>query len=176
MKKNHIGKVIINESAIAEGVRNVAAQINRDFDAAVIITVVPGGMLYTADLTRQLVIDVSMDYISCPHIPGERNNQSSIIYHNNIDIDGQHVIIIDDAIESGGTMKRLVEYISKNYKPKSLAVAVLFVKPGRVDIPVKQYYAYEMDNDDLMIGYGMPWENKYRNLPFVAKLINNITS
>jgi len=170
MKNKHIGQVIINTAAITEGVKTVATQINNDFDTAVIITVVPGGILYTADLARQLTIDICMDYISCPHTPGERNNQSTIVYHNNIDIEGQNVIIIDDAIESGGTMKRLVEYISKNYNPKSISVAVLFVKPGRIDIPVKQYYAYEMDNDDLLIGYGMPWENKYRNLPFVAKL------
>lgn len=69
-------------------------------------------------------------------------------------------------------MKRLVEYITENYTPKSISVAVLFVKPGRVDIPVRQYYAWEMDNDDLLVGYGMPWENKYRNLPFIAKLKN----
>lgn len=170
MKNKHIGKVIINEAAIAEGVKNVAAQINHDFNSAVILTVVPGGILYTADLTRQLTTDISMDYISCPHTPGERNNQSTIVYHNNINIDGQHVIIIDDAIESGGTMKRIVDHIKNNYHPASVSVAILFVKPGRITIPVKQYYAYEMDNDDLMIGYGMPWENKYRNLPFVARL------
>ena len=68
-------------------------------------------------------------------------------------------------------MKRLVEHITENYQPASVSIAVLFVKPGRVEIPVKQYYAYEMENDDLLIGYGMPWDNKYRNRPNVAKLI-----
>ncbi|TNV20269.1 hypoxanthine phosphoribosyltransferase [Buttiauxella sp. B2] len=160
----------MNESAIAEGVARVAAQLNQHFDDAVIITVVPGGILYTADLTRQLEFDINMDYISCPHTPGDRNNHSTIVFHRNIDISDRNVIIIDDAIESGGTMKRLVQFIAENYTPKSISVAVLFVKPGRVDIPVRQYYAYEMENDDLLIGYGMPWENQYRNLPYVAKL------
>ncbi|WP_255145019.1 phosphoribosyltransferase family protein [Escherichia fergusonii] len=68
----------------------------------------------------------------------------------------RHVILIDDAIESGGTMKRLIEYILDNFSPALLSVAVLFVKPRRVNIPVKQYYAYEMESDDLLIGYGMP--------------------
>lgn len=170
MNKEHIGEAILSEQAIAEGVAKVAGELNQEFDNAVIITVVPGGILYTADLTRQLKFDVNMDYISCPHTPGDRNNNSTIIFHNNIDINGRNVILIDDAIESGGTMKRLVQHILANHTPKSVSIAVLFVKPGRVDIPVKQYYAYEMKNDDLLIGYGMPWDNKYRNLPYVAKL------
>ncbi len=170
MKHEHVGEIIISESAIAEGVTKVAAQLNQHFNDAVIITVVPGGTLFTADLTRQLEFDINMDYIACPHTPGDRNNNSAIVFHQNIDISGREVIIIDDAIESGGTMKRLVQFILENYTPKSVSVAVLFVKPGRVDIPVRQYYAYEMENDDLLIGYGMPWENKYRNLPYVAKL------
>ena len=170
MKHEHVGEIIISASSIAQGVSQVAAQLNQDFDEAVVITVVPGGILYTADLTRQLIFDINMDYISCPHTPGDRNNHSPIVFHNNIDISNRHVILIDDAIESGGTMKRLVNHISEHFTPTSVSVAVLFVKPGRVEIPVKQYFAYEMDNDDLLIGYGMPWENKYRNLPYVATL------
>lgn len=171
MKNEHTGEIILSAEAIAGAVSRVASQLNEDFDEAVVITVVPGGILFTADLTRQLSFDISMDYISCPHTPGDRNNSSHIVYHNNIDISGRHVILIDDAIESGGTMKRLVEFIAENYAPASVSVAVLFVKPGRVTIPVKQYYALEMENDDLLIGYGMPWGNKYRNLPYVAKLL-----
>jgi hypoxanthine phosphoribosyltransferase len=98
-------------------------------------------------------------------------NQSEIVYHQNIEIEGKDVIVIDDAIESGGTMKRLVEYLSANYQPKSLSIATLFVKPGRVDIPFPQLYAYEMENDDLLVGYGLPWNDKLRNIPYVSKLV-----
>ncbi|MDA8494601.1 phosphoribosyltransferase [Kluyvera georgiana] len=171
MNTHAIGDIILCEAAIAKGVRDVAARLNQDYTDAVVITVVPGGILYTADLTRQLNFDINMDYISCPHTPGERHNNSSIVYHQNIAIANRHVILIDDAIESGGTMKRLVELLQNNFHPASVAVAVLFVKPGRVSIPAKLYYAYEMENDDLLVGYGMPWEDKYRNRPNVAKLI-----
>ena len=169
MNHSHAGKIILNESAIAEGVNLVADRLNSDFSDAVIITVTPGGIFFTADLTRKLKFDVEMDYISCPHTPGERNNASEIVFHNNIGIEGRNVIVIDDAIESGGTMKRLNE----NYNPQSVSVAVLFVKPGRISIPARCYYAYEMENDDLLIGYGMPWENKFRNLPCVSQLIKD---
>ena len=169
----HIGEIVFNSDQIKTGVSNAAEQLNKKFghDEIVIITVVPGGILFTADLVRQLTFDVSMDYISCPHTPGERNNASAIVYHQNINIAGKHVVLIDDAIESGGTMKRIVEFISQNFNVKSISVATLFVKPGRVNIPIDQHFAYEMENDDLLVGYGLPWNDKYRNMPFISQLI-----
>lgn len=68
-------------------------------------------------------------------------------------------------------MKRLVEHIASHYQVKSLSIATLLVKPSRVSIPVPQYYAYEMKNDDLLVGYGLPWEDKLRNVSYVSKLI-----
>ena len=79
------------------------------------------------------------------------------------------VIVVDDALESGGTMKRLVAHLEA-YQPASLAVATLFVKPGRVAIPVRQYYGFEMDSDELLVGFGLPWRDQLRNLPYVARL------
>jgi len=169
----HLGEVVFNSDQIKAGVSQVADQLNKKFsnDDVVIITVVPGGILFTADLVRQLNFDVSMDYISCPHTPGEKNNASAIIYHQNINIANRHVVLVDDAIESGGTMKRIVEFLAQNYSVKSISVATLFVKPGRVNIPVDQHFAYEMENDDLLVGYGLPWNDKYRNMPFISQLI-----
>ena len=166
-----IGDVVLSADDIRTGVAQVAARLNERYDSAVVITVVPGGILHTADLVRQLDFDVAMDYISCPHTPGERNNASPIVYHANIDITGRDVIVVDDAIESGGTMKRLIEFLATNYSPASLAVAVLFVKPGRVDVGAEAFYAYEMDSYDLLVGYGLPWNDLHRNRPNVSKLL-----
>ncbi|MDA0148396.1 phosphoribosyltransferase [Vibrio sp. LaRot3] len=171
MKSQHIGELVLSEQKIQEGVEAVAEKLNRQFSDAVVVTVVPGGILFTADLVRKLKFDIKMDYISCPHTPGDSNNQSTIRFHENISLDGQDVIMIDDAIESGGTMKRLVAHIQEHYDVKSLSIATLFVKPNRVDIPVPQYYAYTMENDDLLVGYGLPWQDKLRNIPYVSKLV-----
>jgi hypoxanthine phosphoribosyltransferase len=164
-----IGQTVLSTDQVREGISRVAEGINRDFSSAVVITVVPGGILATADLVRQLTFDLEMDYISCPHTPGERDNASPIVYHQNILIAGRDVIVVDDAIESGGTMKRLVAHLQA-YQPASLSVATLFVKPGRIDIPVRQYYGYEMDNDEMLVGFGLPWQDQLRNLPYVARL------
>jgi hypoxanthine phosphoribosyltransferase len=172
MKTNlYVGEAVLDEAQIREGVKLVAQQLNQRFDDAVVITVVPGGILFTADLVRQLSFNIRMDYISCPHTPGERNNSSKIEYNQNINIMGRDVILIDDAIESGGTMKRLTEHLNNNFGVKSLSIATLFVKPSRIEIPVPQYFAYEMVNDDLLVGYGLPWQDKSRNLPFISKVI-----
>tara|TARA_B110000208_G_scaffold181388_1_gene232071 strand:+ start:746 stop:1264 length:519 start_codon:yes stop_codon:yes gene_type:complete len=171
MKSNYVGELVLSKQQIQEGVEYVAQKLNTQFSNAVIISVVPGGILFTADLVRELNFDVCMDYISCPHIPGDSNNSSEIVYHQNISIEGKDIIVIDDAIESGGTMKRLINYLSDNYELKSLSIATLLVKPSRVDIPLNQYFAYEMPNDDLLVGYGLPWQDKLRNIPYVSKLV-----
>lgn len=169
MTKKSVGETVLSAEQIREGLSRVADRINDDFTTAVVITVVPGGMLVTADLVRLLGFEIEMDYISCPHTPGERQNDSPIVYHQNIQIAGRDVIVVDDAIESGGTMKRLVAHLS-SYNPASLSVATLFVKPGRVDIPIRQYYGFQMDSDELLVGFGLPWQDRLRNLPYVARL------
>ncbi|WP_394244531.1 phosphoribosyltransferase [Vibrio astriarenae] len=171
MDLSHVGELVLSEEQIQQGVAAVADKLNADFSDAVIITVVPGGILFTADLVRKLNFDIKMDYISCPHTPGDSNNQSEIVFHHNIPLSGKDVIVIDDAIESGGTMKRLIDHLQAAYEVKSLSIATLFVKPGRVDIPVPQYFAIEMENDDLLVGYGLPWQDRLRNVPYVSKLV-----
>ncbi|MGF1688086.1 hypoxanthine phosphoribosyltransferase [Photobacterium japonica] len=172
MTPNHAGDVVLTTAQIQQGVQTVAQQLNTAFqgEEAVVLTVVPGGILFTADLVRALTFPVCMDTLSCPHTPGDRHNTSDIVYHPHVSITDKHVIIIDDAIESGGTMKRLVEYVMTGFNVKSLSVATLFVKPGRVAIPVPQYFAYEMINDDLLMGYGLPWKHYSRNLSYIAKV------
>lgn len=172
-KNKHVGNIVLTQAQIKAGVEIVAATLNAKFsgDEVVIISVVPGGILFTADLVRELKFDVNMDYIACHHTPGESENGSPIIYHQNVNIKDKHVILVDDAIETGGTMKRVAIFIESEFEVKSVSIAILFVKPGRVDIPVTQYFAYEMENDDMLIGYGLTWEDKYLNLPFVSTLI-----
>ncbi|MDO6687091.1 MULTISPECIES: phosphoribosyltransferase [unclassified Agarivorans] len=173
MSNKHIGELVLSQRQIQQGVSKVAEQLNQKYqgESAIIISVVPGGILFTADLVRELSFDIGMDTISCPHTPGDSNNNSTIVFHQNITIENQHVIVVDDAIESGGTMKRLVSYLSESYSLKSISIATLFVKPGRVDIPVTQHYAYEMPNNDMLIGYGLPWNNLHRNIPYLSKLV-----
>ncbi|GAD79574.1 phosphoribosyltransferase [Vibrio ezurae] len=167
----HIGELVLSETQIQQGVAQIADELNALFTHAVVLTVVPGGIFFTADLVRKLKFDIKMDYISCPHTPGDTQNQSEIVFHENISLQHQNVIIVDDAIESGGTMKRLVSYLQQNYQMQSLSIATLFVKPGRVDMAVPEYYAYAMDSDDLLVGYGLPWEDKFRNVPYLSRLV-----
>lgn len=166
------GTCVLTEQQISTGVKRVAEQLNREFTSIVAITVVPGGLFFCADLLRQLSIDVKMDTISCPHTPGERHNASPIHYYQNAELSGQDVILIDDAIESGGTMKRLIEHISSHYGARSVSVATLFVKPGRIALDARQFYAYELDSDELVVGYGLPWQHRWRHLPYLARLEN----
>ncbi|GAB3535755.1 phosphoribosyltransferase [Photobacterium alginatilyticum] len=169
----HLGSLVLSQEQVRLGVEIVADKLNKKFagEEVVVISVVPGGILFTADLVRELKFDVNMDYIACHHTPGASENRSPIVYHQDINIKDKHVILVDDAIETGGTMKRVALFIASEFGVKSVSIATLFVKPNRVNIPVTQYFAYEMENDDMLIGYGLSWENKYQNIPYVSKLI-----
>lgn len=164
--------LILSPEQIQAGVTAVAERLNDRFAGqdVVVITVVPGGILFAADLVRQLTFDVSMDVIACPHTPGSRQNDSPIRYHPVVSARDRDLLLLDDAIESGGTMKRLVAHLQAETHCRSLSVATLLVKPGRVDIPVPQYFACEVESDDLLVGYGLPWEDRRRNQPFVSRL------
>lgn len=166
---NFIGETVLTEQQVS----HVAATLNQRFmgEKVVFISVVPGGILFSADLIRKLDFDVKLDYVSCHHTPGSSSNHSPIIYQQNIAIAGAHVILLDDAIESGGTMKRVAAFFAQQDGVQSVSIATLFVKPGRIDIPFTQYFAYEMENDDMLIGYGLSWQDRFQNLPYVAKLI-----
>ena len=170
---NFIGEVVLSEQQVSQGVNLVAATLNQRFSGenVVFISVVPGGILFSADLIRKLDFDVKLDYVSCHHTPGSSSNNSAIIYQQNVAIEGTHVILLDDAIETGGTMKRVAAFFAQRKGVKSVSIATLFVKPGRIDIPYTQYFAYEMANDDMLIGYGLSWQERFHNLPYVAKLI-----
>lgn len=167
--KQALGEQVLGPQEIAQGVSKVAQQLNQTYQSAVIISVVPGGILFTADLVRQLEFNIEMDYISCPHTPGDNNNQSAIVYHQNIDIQGKDVILVDDALESGSTMKRLITHFLQLERARSLAVATLLVKPGRVDLAAPQYFAYELPTDAMIVGYGLPLDNQYRHLNAIFK-------
>ena len=172
MTKNAIGACVLSADQISEAVKHVAAHLNGQFERAVVIVVVPGGIFFGADLLRQLNFDVLMETISCPHTPGERNNASPIVFHPNVPLAGEDIILVDDAIESGGTMKRLVAHIRSLYAVNSISVATLFVKPGRVDVGAQEYYGLAMQSDELLVGYGLPWAHKSRNLPYIARIEN----
>ena len=172
MTKNAIGASVLSADQISEAVKHVAAQLNVQFERAVVIVVVPGGIFFSADLLRQLNFDVLMETISYPHTPGERNNASPIVFHPNVPLAGEDIILVDDAIESDGTMKRLVAHVRSHHAVNSISVATLFVKPGRVVVSAQEYYGLAMQSDELLVGYGLPWALKSRNLPYIARVEN----
>ncbi|MBA5762865.1 hypoxanthine phosphoribosyltransferase [Vibrio sp. 404] len=172
-RHNFIGEIVLSTEQVEQGVTHVAQVLNQRFNGekVVFVSVVPGGILFTADLIRKIDFDVKLDYVSCHHTPGSSTNNSEIIYQQNVSIDGAHVILLDDAIETGGTMKRVAAFFAEQSGVQSVSIACLFVKPGRIDIPFTQFFAYEMENDDMLIGYGLSWQEHLHNLPYVAKLI-----
>ncbi|WP_342668986.1 phosphoribosyltransferase [Vibrio sonorensis] len=109
-----IGEIVLTQDQIEEGVNLVAERITHKYlgEEVVFIVVVPGGIFFAADLLRKLPFHFSIDHVACHHTPGSSQNHSPIIYQNDIELTGKHLVLVDDAIETGGTMKRVAQYFA----------------------------------------------------------------
>lgn len=167
--------LVLSQIQIQRGFEKIARLLNQRFYglSAVVIVVVPGGMFFAADLMRKLTFDVAVDTVSCPHTPGDVSNTSAVNYLNEIDIEHRHVIVVDDALESGSTMKRIVKHIHDHHDVQSLSVCTLFARKGHKSVGADTEYAYEMENESLLIGYGLSLNTLYRNLPNVSAINTN---
>ncbi len=174
MTTHNIGDLVLSPIQIQRGVEKVAYLINKQFkgDPVTAIAVMPSGLFFAADLLRKLKSNVSMDYISIPKNINTANEAEHIAFHNNIDIDHQHVILIDDALEQSDTFERIIGFFNKNYALRSLSIASLFIKPQHCKISVPLYYAYTVTEEELLVGYGLPGHNTMSNIPFISKVAN----
>ena len=164
-------EILFDEQAITERVSVLASQISCDHHGKelIVICVLKGAALFTADLTRRLTISAKIDFVQVASYGSGTESSGNVTVVKDIDmnIDGKNVVIVDGIIDSGRTL----DYLVKRYRerrPASLKVAVLLDKHSRrvVDVPV-DYRGFEIP-DMFVVGYGMDSAEKYRNLPYIA--------
>lgn len=166
---------LITEEQIKGRVREIASQIKRDYQDTVpiLVGVLKGSFIFLADLVRELSdIDVEIDFLSVSSY-GRSTKTSGIVKilkDLSISIEGRDVILVEDICDSGLTLKYLVELL-KGRKPRSLRVCVLLDKKERrlVDIDLS-YVGFEVP-DRFLVGYGLDYAERYRNLPYIRELL-----
>lgn len=136
-----------------------------------VIGVLKGSVIFVSDLVRNISIPCEIDFMSVSSYgaSSESSGVVRILKDLDQDIEGKNVIIAEDIIDSGITLDYLVDFL-KARKPKSIEIVTLLSKPARrkVDINVK-YIGFEVP-DEFLVGYGLDYANRYRNLPFVGIL------
>ncbi|MCE5209379.1 MAG: hypoxanthine phosphoribosyltransferase [Chloroflexi bacterium] len=172
-----ISKIIFSEEMIQSRVRELGQTISEDYAGKnpVMVGVLRGVLFFMADLLRTIHIPLEIDILAVSNYSTESRNQGFVRLDKDLDIPirGRHVLFIEDVIDTGLTLNYLLGNL-RTRLPASLEVCVLFNKPAKrlIDIPVK-YKGYDLP-DQFVVGYGLDYREKYRNLPFVGLLKSNL--
>lgn len=166
-------EILVTEDKIQARVKELGRAITRDYAGKelVLACVLKGAAIFLADLTRNITIPASLDFLSiASYGPGQESSGIvKMVKDLDMSISGRHVLLIEDIIDTGRTLSYILQLLSAR-QPASLEVCVLLDKPSRhlVNVPLK-YVGFEIP-DKFVVGYGLDYNQKYRNLPFVCTL------
>jgi hypoxanthine phosphoribosyltransferase len=168
-----IAEVLISEKEIQAKIEEMAAKISADYAGREIrmVGVLKGAFMVMSDLARALSVPLSIDFMSVASYGGGTSTSGVVRILKDLDRDvaGQHVLVVEDVIDSGLTLNWLLRNLRAR-QPASIEVAALLRKPAAalVDVAVK-YVGFDLDNV-FVVGYGLDYAEHYRNLPFIGTL------
>lgn len=173
MLEQDIERVLFSEEALAERIHALAEEINRDYEgkAPMLISVLRGSYVFMADLTRRITLPCTVDFMSVSSYgKGTKSSgQVQITKDLSDDIEGHDIIVVEDILDSGNTLSYLLE-ILKARKPSSVKLCTLLDKPDRRVKEVHVDYVGFTIPDEFVVGYGLDYAEKYRNLPYIGVL------
>lgn len=169
----NLESILVPEAAIKKRIKRLGLDISRVYgeEEITVISVINGAILFTADLLRSITNPIRLD---CIRISSYRNESKSIgkprLIHNlTLDVANRHVLLIDDILDTGKTLAMVVATISK-LKPASLKTCVLLDKQGRREIDFDADFVGFRIPDKFVVGYGLDFAERYRNLPCIGVL------
>jgi hypoxanthine phosphoribosyltransferase len=165
---------LLEASAIQSRVRELAGEIERDHPSGEeihLVGVLKGAFVFMSDLVRYMTTRVSLDFIAVSSYGAGTKSSGEVRFQKDLDasLEDRQVIIVEDIVDTGLTLKYLQDVLRKR-APKSLKTVCLLSKPSRrlVDVPV-EYIGFTIE-DRFVVGYGLDFAEKYRNLPYIAIL------
>jgi len=168
-----VGEVLIDRETLANRVAELGAEISADYEGRdlLLIGVLKGAVFFMADLMRHLTVPCEVDFMAISSY-GDATDSSGIVRilkDLDINIEGRHVLVVEDIIDSGLTLSYLIRNLESR-EPATLEVCALLTKPSRreIDVPVR-YVGFEIPNK-FVVGYGLDFAERYRNLPYVGVL------
>ena len=166
--------VLINEETLDQRISEIGAQISRDYDGQEVhlICILKGGTFFMCELAKRITIPVSIDFMSVSSYGNSTKSSGVVKIIKDLDkpLDGKNVIIVEDIIDTGRTLSYLIKVL-KQRNPASLRLATMLDKPDRrvVDDVDVDYTGFEIP-DEFVVGYGLDYAEKYRNLPYIGVL------
>jgi hypoxanthine phosphoribosyltransferase len=173
MPESRVGEILVQRDELEHRVRELAEEISRDYADRdlLLVGVLKGAVFFLSDLMRHLDVDCEVDFMAVSSYGSSTDSSGvvRILKDLDISIEGRHVLIVEDIVDSGLTLSYLLRTLRAR-NPASLEVCALLTKPERrkVELPIR-YVGFEIPNR-FAIGYGLDHAERFRNLPFVAVL------
>ncbi len=163
--------VFISEEELNQKIRELGEQISKDYQGEEVhlICILKGSIFFTCELAKRITVPVTMDFMSASSYGSGTVSSGVIRIKKELDesIEGKNVIVIEDIIDSGNTLSYLYQNLLER-KPKSLRLCTLLDKPERREKEVKVDYVGFRIPDKFVVGYGLDYDQKYRNLPYIG--------
>lgn len=166
----------ITYDQIKKRIRLLGIQLSVDFESSnpVFLGVLNGSFMFLGDLVKELSIPCEISFVKLASYQGtERQEEVKQLIGLSDSLNGRDVIIVEDIVDSGHTLKKLIQDLQKNYTTRSISICSLLVKPNalQVEIPEVQYVGFEISNE-FVVGYGLDYNNMGRNLSDIYKEIS----
>jgi hypoxanthine phosphoribosyltransferase len=166
-------RILFNEATILRRLEEMAAQISQDYRARelTVIAVLNGSIIFMADLLRRIPLPLKLDCISVASYDGGTKSSGDVIFKQVAlpDIEGRHILILDDILDSGHTLSAIRERL-ETAQPRSVRICVLLRKKKQRSRPVEANYVGFEIADEFVVGYGLDYMERYRNLPCIGVL------
>lgn len=171
--KNDIEKVLISEKEIAKIVKDLGKRISKDYEGKnlLMVSILKGSVVFMSDLMRAVTVKCGIDFMAVSSYGKgvKTTGVVKIIKDLDINLEGYDVLVVEDILDSGITLHYIMELLSAR-NPKSIKICTLLDKPERRRVEVKADYIGCKVPDEFVVGYGLDYDEKYRNLPYVGIL------
>lgn len=170
---NDVEKILLSEQEIADMVKGLGRQISEDYKDKnlLMVSVLKGSVVFMADLMRAITIPCRIDFMSVSSYGSGTKSSGTVKIQKDLDLDlrGYDLLIVEDILDSGKTLSHLVELLSLR-GPKSIKICTFLDKPERRTANIKADYVGTSVPDEFVVGYGLDYDEKYRNLPYLGVL------
>lgn len=173
MIEKDIEKVFFSKEELHEIVKRLGAQISKDYVGKnlMLVSILKGSVIFMADLMREITLPCDIDFM-CVSSYGAGTKSSGtvkIIKDLDINLEGKDLLLVEDILDSGKTLHYITQVL-KTRNPASIKICTLLDKPERREAPIKADYAGTFVPDEFVVGYGLDYAEKYRNLPYIGVL------
>ena len=176
-KHQNVEYVMLNEEQIETRVKELAQQLDKLYEGRtpVVVCILKGSVLFFSDLIKNMKTSLTIDFMSVSSYGSGTKSTGEVVIKKDLstDIQGRDVLIVEDIIDSGNTLYNLKRLLNGR-SPKSVNIVTLLDKPQRREVPIEPEYTGFTIEDEFVIGYGLDYDEEYRNLPYVGVLKRSV--